>query len=100
MRFGKPVRTNVSFNASLRKDKPNEKIVAIAYYEAPLPPACPKATNGVEPFSCGGCSGGGGGGGVGESGYWSMTESTDGDVRLLTVKFKDQAVHTFSADDF
>ena len=98
MRFGKPVRTNVSFNASLRKDERNPNLVAAAYYVAPLPPACPTATNGVKAYSCT-CDGGSGGGGVGSSGLWSMTESTDGDVSLLAVKFQDQTVHMFSADN-
>lgn len=99
MRFGKPVRTNISFNASLRKDEPNPKIVTLAYYKPPLPPACPTATNGVEEFTCDKkeceCSGGG----IGSSGLWTMTEVSDGDARLLSVKFRDQAVHTFQAND-
>lgn len=101
MRIGKPVRTNIWFNASLRKDEPNPKIVSVAYYEPPLPPACPRPTNGVQEFSCGGSGSGSGGsgGGIGSSGLWTLSESLDGGARFLSVKFGDQTVHTFQAND-
>lgn len=101
MRFQRRLKSNISFNASLRKDEPNPRIVAAAYYVAPLPPACPTVTTGVETHSCScdGGGGGGGGGGVGTSGLWSMTETEEGDVRLLSVKFRDQTVHVYSAGD-
>lgn len=80
----KPLRTNSAFNPSLRKGDHDYNVVSAAYYEAPLPPAGGYPTPN----------------GIGNSGQWSFTELDQGNgVRILSLKFNGQQVHTFHATD-
>lgn len=80
MQFRRNLRTSIAYNASLRKDTPNDKIYAAAYYVAPLPPA--QSVDGTS--------------GVGSTGLWTFDETSDTDgSRLLSLKYRNQQVHTF-----
>lgn len=92
MRFSKPIRTNVAYNATLRRRPETYDVVALVAYESPLPMATGGTTDGTT------TTGGGGGSSVGGTGDWAFTETIESDgVSLLNVNYKAQQVHTFLA---
>jgi hypothetical protein len=84
MRFRSNLKTSIAYNASLRKETPNDKVYAAAYYVPPLPPARePDTTSGV-----------------GSTGLWTFDEISDPDgSRILNLKYRNQQVHTFLVDE-
>lgn len=90
MRNSKFTKTNIAYNPSLRKGVNDYDAVSAAYYVPPLPMAVSSsASNTPKPTVT-----------IGNSGLWTFAEISDEDgVRLLSLKFRDQQVHTFLASE-
>lgn len=98
MRFSRPIRTNVAFNASLRTGNVSYNVVSLINYEPPLPLAAGGATDGTTLTSSSTTTGTGGT--IAGTGNWSFAETVETDgVSLLNVKYKERQVHTFLASD-
>ena len=86
MRFGKPVRTNVSFNATLRKRENNYNIVDAINYKPPVyvyPSSSQLAEANVTTT-------------IGTSGDWKFAELIENDgTSLLRLVYKDQQIQAF-----
>lgn len=94
MRFSsKPVKTNIAFNSSLRKGSTDYNVVSAAYYIPPLPKAVVMSTDGTPTDNTTTTVN------VGSSGMWSFAELADTDGgALLSLKFRNQQIHTFLAN--